>query len=189
MLSFRNAATAVFFHVLVFYVSMERAEDDTIVRNNVNHNRDFLKLTGRRILSESQTRTHGRADHMLPILPKLIPENVSVINTNPFVLRFMQNDSKIYNLDFPSRYIWIAVKDRSDPLPNHLFVTFRRNPTWTVYVCDNACKDYFMSTLFANTSVLWAYNAINPLVGAAKADIWRYSVLYLFGGLYLDDDR
>ena len=36
--------------------------------------------------------------------------------------------------------------------------------------------------------MLWAYHAINPAVGAAKADIWRYCVLYVYGGLYLDDD-
>ena len=45
-----------------------------------------------------------------------------------------------------------------------------------------------MNTTFRDTSILWAYNAINPLVGAARADIWRYCVLYTFGGLYLDDD-
>ena len=55
-------------------------------------------------------------------------------------------------------------------------------------VCDNKCKDTFMNRTFADTSILWAYNAINPLVGAARADIWRYCVLYLNGGLYLDDD-
>ena len=29
---------------------------------------------------------------------------------------------------------------------------------------------------------------INPVMGSVKADIWRYCVLYTFGGLYLDDD-
>lgn len=45
-----------------------------------------------------------------------------------------------------------------------------------------------MNTTFANTGINWAYNVINPLIGAARADIWRYCVLYLHGGLYLDDD-
>lgn len=45
-----------------------------------------------------------------------------------------------------------------------------------------------MNKTFHGTSILWAYNTINPLVGAARADIWRYCVLYIFGGLYLDDD-
>ena len=82
----------------------------------------------------------------------------------------------------------MAVKKRQDALPQHLTALFERNPTWTVNVCDNECKDHFMTTSFANTSLSWAYFAINPLVGAARADIWRYCVLYSFGGLYLDDD-
>ncbi|RYY75949.1 hypothetical protein EON63_18875 [archaeon] len=32
------------------------------------------------------------------------------------------------------------------------------------------------------------YDLINPLVGAARADVWRYAVLYTYGGVYLDDD-
>ncbi len=86
------------------------------------------------------------------------------------------------------RRIWVAVKDRKDDLPGHLKSFFERNPKWQVNVCDNDCKDKFMSSVFNGTSILWAYNLINPLVGAAKADIWRYSVLYTYGGLYLDDD-
>lgn len=82
----------------------------------------------------------------------------------------------------------MAVKNRQEALPQHLTALFERNPTWTVNVCDNECKDHFMTTSFANTSLAWAYFAINPLVGAARADIWRYCVLYSFGGLYLDDD-
>ena len=82
----------------------------------------------------------------------------------------------------------MAVKKRQEGLPQHLTALFERNPTWTVNVCDNECKDHFMTTSFANTSLAWAYFAINPAVGAARADIWRYCVLYSFGGLYLDDD-
>jgi len=33
-----------------------------------------------------------------------------------------------------------------------------------------------------------AYHLISPLLGAAKADIWRYAVLWLYGGVYLDYD-
>ncbi len=65
---------------------------------------------------------------------------------------------------------------------------FNRNSNWEVHICDNQCKDSFINTTFADTSINWAYNVINPLIGAARADIWRYCVLYLHGGLYLDDD-
>jgi len=45
-----------------------------------------------------------------------------------------------------------------------------------------------MNTVFAGTSLLWAYHIINARAGAAKADIWRYAVLWAYGGAYIDDD-
>jgi mannosyltransferase OCH1-like enzyme len=86
------------------------------------------------------------------------------------------------------RKLWIAVKDRNDPIPSHLNSLFQRNPQWEVTLCDNACKDEFMEKAFRDTAVLWAYRQIHHMVYAAKADIWRYAVLYTYGGVYLDDD-
>jgi mannosyltransferase OCH1-like enzyme len=86
------------------------------------------------------------------------------------------------------RKIWVAVKDANDEHPKHLLDFFGRNPTWQRNICDNACKDKFMNTTFGGTALHWAYYMINPAIGAARADIWRYCVLYTFGGLYLDDD-
>ena len=60
------------------------------------------------------------------------------------------------------RIIWIAVKDVYE-LPNHLKAFFKRNWQWQVIVCDNDCKEHFMNTTMANTSVSWAFNVINPL--------------------------
>lgn len=108
-----------------------------------------------------------------PVFPETLPVLATV---DPF-----------YGKHIPRR-LWIAVKDRADELPGHLKTFFTLNKNWNITVCDNACKDKFMNKVFAGTSILWAYNAINPLVGAAKADIWRYSVLFTYGGVYLDDD-
>lgn len=108
----------------------------------------------------------------LPVIPPALP----TIETN-----------KSYDKLIP-RKLWIAIKDRNDPLPPHLKALFERNPDWEVSMCDNACKDAFMQNEFANTSVSAVYNLIHPLIGAARADIWRYAVLYTYGGVYLDDD-
>lgn len=107
-----------------------------------------------------------------PILPLSLPEIV-------------RNAS--YNKHIP-RKLWIAVKDRNDQLPSHLLELFRRNPDWEINICDNLCKDEFMRSVFAHTQVHWVYNTINPAVGAARADVWRYAVMYTYGGVYLDDD-
>ncbi len=117
--------------------------------------------------------TEGGATENSPLFPARLPPV-------PF-------QSPTYRHNIP-RKIWIAIKDRNDPLPPHLKEFIDRNAQWEVVLCDNQCKDEFMEKLFAGTSILWAYSMINPLVYAAKADIWRYSVLYTFGGMYLDDD-
>ena len=128
-----------------------------------------------------------------PLLPRH-SLSIDVIINNPFLVQPRPAATEPVSVTAAAvpklipRIIWIAVKDRKDALPGHLTTFFARNPTWAVHVCDNECKDHFMTTSFGNTSLAWAYFAINPLVGAARADIWRYCVLYSFGGLYLDDD-
>jgi hypothetical protein len=84
--------------------------------------------------------------------------------------------------------VWIAVRNISDSRPAHLDGFVKRNPAWQVIYCDNNCKDDFMRTAFANTSILWAYNILNPMIGTAKVEVWRLAVLYTYGGLYMDDD-
>lgn len=122
------------------------------------------------------TRVESRTDAEVaswPVFPAKLPE----------VTIFNQSLGK-----YIPQKLWIAVKDRNDPLPGHLQEFFNRNSKWEVNICDNQCKDDFMSTVFGNTKIYWAYSMINPLVGASKADIWRYCALYTYGGVYLDDD-
>jgi mannosyltransferase OCH1-like enzyme len=89
----------------------------------------------------------------------------------------------------PSKYIpsniWIAVRNVSDVRPNHLKGFVQRNSNWTLHYAGNAEKDEFMTKFFFNTSTLWAYNLLNPLLGTAKSEIWRLCVLYTYGGLYI----
>lgn len=110
----------------------------------------------------------------LPVIPPSLPEAPQVPNST-------------YSKHIP-RLIWMAVKDIKDQLPGHIYEFFDRNKEWEKHICDNKCKDDFMNTVFANTSTQWAYELINPALGAAKADIWRLAVLYTYGGMYLDDD-
>jgi hypothetical protein len=81
--------------------------------------------------------------------------------------------------------LWLAVKNTTDVLQWENVIDMRKkNPDWKIYVWDNAQKDKFMSDNFMGSRVLWAYENINPAVGgAARADIWRYAVLLLVGGV------
>jgi mannosyltransferase OCH1-like enzyme len=86
------------------------------------------------------------------------------------------------------RHLWIAVRDFKEGLNAQMPGLFERNAQWAVHITTNQLKDEFMNTTFANTSLLWAYHMLHPVAGAAKADLWRYAVLWTFGGAYIDDD-
>ena len=86
------------------------------------------------------------------------------------------------------RIIWITMKRVPQITPNNLKQIQAINRNWTMIIVDDANRDKFMDTVFANTSVLWAFKLINSRIGAVKADIWRYCILYVVGGVYLDSD-
>ena len=121
-------------------------------------------------------------------------ENLWVGGSNPpydnfnFILKMIYILLKSYNDKLIPRNIWVACKNSSDALPPHLGDLFSRNKDWQPTICGNDCKDDFMATAFGGTSVHWAYQMIHPELFFAKADIWRYSVLYTYGGYYSDDD-
>ena len=46
--------------------------------------------------------------------------------------------------------------------------------------CDSFIKKYFPEEVFN------AYKKLNPIYGAMKADFFRYCVLYIIGGIYID---
>jgi mannosyltransferase OCH1-like enzyme len=57
------------------------------------------------------------------------------------------------------------------------------NPRFKYFLFDdNDCRK-FIRTHF-KPDVLWAYDKLIP--GAYKADLWRYCVLFIHGGIYLD---
>ena len=59
------------------------------------------------------------------------------------------------------------------------------NPGWSHHLYDDAEMIEFIRVHFPGR----VYEAFNMLaIGAARADIWRYCVLYKYGGVYLDID-
>jgi len=59
------------------------------------------------------------------------------------------------------------------------------NPTYTYTLYDAIEREEFIEQHF-DIKVLNAYRRIKP--GAFKADLWRYCVLYIYGGVYVDID-
>ena len=59
----------------------------------------------------------------------------------------------------------------------------QKNEGWSVQIFDNKDCRNFIATHFSG-EVLWAYDQLIP--GAYQADLWRYCVLYIEGGVYAD---
>jgi mannosyltransferase OCH1-like enzyme len=59
------------------------------------------------------------------------------------------------------------------------------NPSWEYrFYDDKAIVDFIRDNY--NPEILGYYNRINPAYGAARADLFRYLVIYKCGGVYLD---
>jgi hypothetical protein len=57
------------------------------------------------------------------------------------------------------------------------------NPEFDMYIYSDAECEEFIKDNFSN-DVLGAFNSLIP--GAYKSDLWRYCVLYVKGGVYMD---
>ena len=60
-----------------------------------------------------------------------------------------------------------------------------RNPGWEHRLYDDRDIEAFIAGNF-DPAVLAAYKRLNPAFGAARADLFRYLMLYKHGGVYLD---
>ena len=73
-----------------------------------------------------------------------------------------------------------------NPLINDLINKHKSmNPDYNYYLYDDKDMDVFVNKHY-NGEISECYNKLNITV--AKADFWRYLVLYKYGGIYLDMD-
>ena len=59
----------------------------------------------------------------------------------------------------------------------------KRTPNFTHYLYDDSDCRAFLAKYF-KPLVLKAYDKLIP--GAFKADLWRYCIMYIYGGIYMD---
>jgi mannosyltransferase OCH1-like enzyme len=85
------------------------------------------------------------------------------------------------------RTVWMTTKF-PDEAKRRMNIFFSLNKEYNIHIVGDEEMDVFMAGHFANTSVLWAYQNINPTLMAAKADIWRLATLWVNGGTYMDAD-
>jgi mannosyltransferase OCH1-like enzyme len=76
-------------------------------------------------------------------------------------------------------------KNLPDPIYNIINRHISQNPTYRYHFFDDTEIIDFINSTF-DTDIIKAYNALQ--IGAAKADFWRYLILYKNGGAYIDID-
>ena len=86
------------------------------------------------------------------------------------------------------RHIFQTVKDKDKmaaPLRKNVERIRQLNPDWTCTLFDDADIEAYIETHYG-PRILAFYHRIGPHYGAAKADFFRYLVIFREGGVYLD---
>jgi hypothetical protein len=85
---------------------------------------------------------------------------------------------KIIHQTYPSKKLPADFQENIDRLK-------AQNPAWEHRLYDDSDIKQFISANYG-PQILAYFDRINPRYGAAKADLFRYLLLYKFGGVYLD---
>ena len=85
------------------------------------------------------------------------------------------------------RIIWRTWKDdswKTQCRSSYIWTHYKKGAQWAQTVMtDTQCRQFIQDT-FQDPRILEAYDACN--YGVMRADLWRYLILYWYGGVYLD---
>jgi mannosyltransferase OCH1-like enzyme len=110
---------------------------------------------------------------------KIVENNKLKLYKQPYIVF-----KKIYNPIIPLKIFqtWFT-KDLHPKMKEAVENIKTQNPQFEHFLFDdNDCRE-FIKTHF-ELDVLKAYDSLIP--GAYKADLWRYCIIYIYGGIYLD---
>lgn len=114
-------------------------------------------------------------------LCQFVNKNVSDFNT--YILnKLVKNNYKFNVIPLNVYQTWKTKK-----LPNGMLENLKFNqlinPEFNFIIYDdNDCINFIKSNF--SIDVFYAFNKLIP--GAYKADLWRYCILYIYGGIYMD---
>lgn len=100
--------------------------------------------------------------------------------------KILRNENEPYDRKIPYTLFRTYIdKEKAKKFNNVREITLKSNPYLKEVFFDDKDIDKFIKEKY-NDSVYNAYKKINPIYGPAKADFFRYLVIYYYGGLYLD---
>ncbi len=105
-------------------------------------------------------------------------ENNNFINN----IKIIQNFDNIKTIPLNIYQTWKTL-DLPPKMKQNVELLKKQNPEFTHYLYDDKmCRDFIEQNF--DKSILYTFDKLNP--GAYKADLFRYCVLYINGGIYLD---
>lgn len=120
---------------------------------------------------------------------------ILVLITLLFTRTYIQTDCQCRNYnkgDKPLKYIpkkiFQLLADKNNIHPeffNNIQRIKNMNPDWRYTLYDDKDMIEYLQTYYS-PEILYYYNKINDNYGAAKADFFRYLLMYREGGVYLD---
>jgi mannosyltransferase OCH1-like enzyme len=105
------------------------------------------------------------------------------INTPFFIPRINTSVGDIINKVPLKIFLTWETKKLPINMYNNLVLLQKMNPEFDIYLYDDQDRINFIKDNF-DPDVLEAYNSLIP--GAYKADLWRYCIIYKYGGVYMD---
>ena len=159
----------------------------------------FLVSKGYQFLFEKFRNSWFKHPSFVPSSRETYPKNVSqssgidsLFDHLPLLHEIQITSEPSHNTNKSGRNIpkivWIASYHKPKIKPNHIVDLETKNPDWKINLVGKDDIYSFMEQHFKNTSLLYAFNLINPVLKAAIIDVWRQAVLYIHGGVYLDFD-
>ena len=135
-------------------------------------------LTRQKIIQQNQAKIKQYQEKI-----KQHNENVNTINNyNKLNTSFELKEN--YNSIIPlNLYTCWHTKELPPLMEKNYILLVENNPEFTHYLYDeNDCREFIK-----NNFPIDVYNSYNKLIPCAyKADLWRYCVLYINGGVYVD---
>jgi mannosyltransferase OCH1-like enzyme len=111
-----------------------------------------------------------------------IDENETIIEIPEFIPK--RNNEEIFKTNIP---LTIYQSWHSNSVPKNMAKNIKKlldkNPEFDYYLySDEKCRSFIQNNF--NEDVVNAFDTLIP--GAYKSDLWRYCILYINGGVYLD---
>jgi len=141
-----------------------------------------MLVNKRELIKKQQQKQEQKQQEFQDSLKEKIQNNIKIINYNNLIKPFVFK--KMYNTIIPLHlYTCWHTKDLPPLMKANYDFLMKSNPKITFHLYnENECREFIR--MHFEFDVLDAYDRLIPC--SYKSDLWRYCVLFINGGIYMD---